>query len=280
MWSRRSRLAGVVAAVALAAAATTAAAVVAPGPARAEPAPWPRRAVDRPLRLAPGMVEVRLAAELSLSAGAVGEPVAIAPDVWVGVNRRLTLGVTHSWAARGGLGAGRGLCLGATAEVADGGCPGRYDAVALDARFAIPALGDDTVGLVALDARRLSPATVALEVGVASRWRSGDLAVVVAPVLALGLARRDLGNQERVRVPVTVQWQAADRVALTLTTGFTSTADDLFGDLAIVVGAGAAVTVRDDLDLGVAAGLPRALGGAGQGGTDERYATAWLTWRR
>src|SRR5438445_223145 len=83
--------------------------------------------------LDPGVVIARATLE--------GAPLSIAPDLWIGATDRLTLGATSSEAARGWVGAGRGLCLRAGAH----GCDARFRGAPADARSPLhagaPAIG-------------------------------------------------------------------------------------------------------------------------------------------
>lgn len=233
-------------------------------------ATWPTRLIWRPLVLDAGMIEARLAGEVSLGRGALLDPVSVAPDLWVGVNRRLTVGIAHGLgedhAARPRSGAGRGVCAG-------DGCAATYGGVALDTRFH---LRGELIGRLAVDVRRFDPAVVALELGAVGRWRMGDVAVVVAPALAIGLHRRDLANREDAALPVTVQWQAARRVAVEAGIGLRGPVDDFFGALEVPVHAGVVVVPHRDVDVGASFGLPDPLGADGPA---ARHAVLWIAWR-
>jgi len=211
---------------------------------------WPRRLIWRPLVLDCRMIEARLAATAAAA-------VSIAPELWVGVNRRLTVGITHP--------AG-GVCL---------DCDRAYDAATAEARFHLRGAerGFELAGRFAIAAHRLAPATVAIELGAIARMRQGDVAVVTAPTLSIGLTRRDLDNRERIALPVTLQWQATGWFALELGSGLAGPVEGLFGALEVPLRAGAILSPRRDLDLGFTGGLPDAFA------TDEAEATAFVAWR-
>lgn len=206
---------------------------------------WPRRLIWRPLVLDCHMLEARVSAR-------AGTDVAVAPDLWFGVNRRLTVGVVH----RGGV------CV--------SGCDDRYRDVAAEARFH---LRGDAAGVFAIQARDLDPATTSLALGAITRWRSGDVAVVAAPALQLGLTRRDLDNRERLSVPVTLQWQATGWLAFELGAGIAGPIDGFFGAPEASLRAGVTASPRRDLDVGLGTALPDAFASA------DGEATAWLAWR-
>ena len=135
-------------------------------------------------------VEVRSALELGLHA-----PRSLALDVWAALNERLVLGLTTSHAARRQLGAGRGLCLvrctDRLPDVLPADDPYRFAGVAAEAqlRFA-----PGSTGRVAIDTTRFAPTPAALELGLDLEKHYRIYDVVVAPVVRVGLVRRDLDD--------------------------------------------------------------------------------------
>lgn len=193
--------------------------------------------------------------ELSLSKDAAFEPVSLAPDLWYGVNPKLTVGLVHSGRAAAGFfgGAGDGLCL--TGE--DHGCAKVYDSTGLLARYHLK----DGPFTVALDGgllvRSYDPFTVALKLGIAGRWQRGKLALDLAPNLAFGLSERDSGNTEQLDVPVTLSYAVAPRLALALQSGVATPVEDLIDNVVIPLSAGGQVLVNDKLFVDVVFSLPR-----------------------
>src|SRR5689334_22206982 len=61
-------------------------------PARAAP----DDIVSRPLVLAPGGWKAELVIEVDAAAGAIARPLSIAPDIWWGLMRDITIGLIHS----------------------------------------------------------------------------------------------------------------------------------------------------------------------------------------
>jgi hypothetical protein len=210
---------------------------------------WPRRLIWRPLVLDCGMVEARLAAT-------AGDEPSLQPALAYGVNRRLTLAVTHA----------RGVCP---------GCDRVYDDATVDARFHLRGAerGLELAGRFAVAARRLSPATTAVELGAIARFRAGDVAVVAEPSLSIGLTRRDLDNRERASIPVTLQWQATAWFALSFGTGLAGPVEGLIGALELPLRAGVVATPLRSLDVGFTGGFADAFA------TDEASATAFVAWR-
>ncbi|MEP6859327.1 MAG: hypothetical protein ABJE66_01830 [Deltaproteobacteria bacterium] len=107
----------------------------------------------------------------------------LALDAYYDLNARFRLGLTTSSAARYELGAIRGLCLHSCAT----------DFAGLAAETEIRA-SDHVVGRAAIDSSRFAPTAAALELGFAAHYEFDRWDLVVAPVLRIGIARRDLAN--------------------------------------------------------------------------------------
>ena len=137
-----------------------------------------------------GDVEVRAALELGLHA-----PRSLALDAWAALNERFVLGLTTSHAARHQLGAGRGLCVARCGDrlpaVLPADDPYRFAGVAAEARFAF---APGATGRFAIDTTRFAPTPAALELGLDLAGRRDAYEIVVAPVIRIGLVRRDLDD--------------------------------------------------------------------------------------
>ena len=89
---------------------------------------WPLQVTKRPLVLAPGMLELAgNTVRVSLSKDFVGDPISLAPSLFYGINKKLSVGITHD----------TGIC------VAGDLCDKTYNDLALGARYfdASPAAG-------------------------------------------------------------------------------------------------------------------------------------------
>ncbi len=167
------------AALALAAAWASAAFAQAAAPA-AGLETWPLEITHRPLTLARGMVEVSGALNVQLSDGSVGQPISIAPSVYVGVTDRLTVGVRHFV----------GLCVTGAAN----GCPSVYDDLSLDALVALAHGGwADLAAGAALNLAPLHDPALGLsgEGRLVARFGAGPVALAVVPTLSVGFTGRD-----------------------------------------------------------------------------------------
>ena len=117
-------------------------------------------------------------------AGELGEDTqSLALDGWYDVNDRFRLGLTTSTDARHELGAGRGLCL--------NDCDTRFGGLAAETQIRV---GSNLIGRAAIDTTRFAPTAAAIELGIDARYASGRYAALIAPILRLGIARRDLAN--------------------------------------------------------------------------------------
>ncbi len=234
-----------------------------------------------------GIVNVEIG--INLSTDAVGKPIAIAPDIWYGVNDKLTVGLIHSVVGATGVQglqgiAGTGLCL--TGE--DNGCGKFYDFVGIDARYT---LKQDAKLALALDgglfATSFDPFQLALKVGVTGRYKLGEkLGLEFAPNIFFGVTERDGGgtvgastNKETLALPVGVGFGLNDKISLLAQLALTLPFEDA-GDLytlGLALGGSYAVNKQLSIRLGFAlpilvTGLKDAMGDS-VGGVDFRSLT-------
>lgn len=201
---------------------------------------------------------VSAALEISLSKDAAFSPISLAPDIWYGVDRALTVGLVHSSRAVGGFlgGAGDSLCVNGDDGRGGSRCPGFYDRVGLLARYHLLGRGPLTVaadgGLVF---RSFDPFALSLKLGAAARWQRGKLAVDVVPNLFVGLSDRSHGNRELLNVPVSVTYAVTPRIAAAGQLGMTAPLQDFRREVVIATSVGAQLLVKDLL-VDVAFSLP------------------------
>ena len=209
--------------------------------------------------LAQDSVEVSASIESNLSVRAVNSPWSIAPDVYIGANRWLTVGITTSARSLSmldlGLGGSYGVCLTSVAH----GCARVYDNVAFDARAKLR----DGALAVAVRMRAvmasMQPERPSLRVGAFVRAHSGRLAIVADPQLQLGLDHRDLGNRDWLRIPVWLSVQPARGVALSLRTGIEGELPT-FADTYVIPVAAQIEVVFGHVSVAAVAGYPSLLG--------------------
>lgn len=207
---------------------------------------WPMPITERPLTLAPGMLEVRGdTLRVSLSEDAIGKPISLAPDIYVGIDRNLTVGLTHRI----------GVCLTPGEE---NGCATAYNDVGAEALYSFMHGGNLQLALRGgITVPQFSPFTAGVEGGAIARVHGGKVAVVIEPSLYVGLAGRSAdGDLERIPakeildVPVAFQYQLQPQTALIVTSGLRESLRDFGDSYEIPLGLGANLALNHRLDLG------------------------------
>lgn len=231
------------------AAAWLAAAPVAAEPAEAvhpDPNLWPMEVNQRPLTLAPGMVEVRGDTfRTNLSDDAVAEPVSFAPDLYVGIDENFTAGLKHRV----------GLCFTPGEE---SNCPTPYHDAELEATYGFMHGGTMQLALRGSFAMpRFDPFVGGFRGGALARLRVGGAALVAEPSVYTGVIGRSEESathaspvRETLDLPVTIQYQAHDQTAIFATAGFHETFRDFGDQYEIPVGLGAVFAVNHRIDVG------------------------------
>lgn len=198
-------------------------------------ADWPIRFVDRPLVLGPSMFELRGdTLRLNLSKDAVGDPISLAPDLYFGLDERVTIGLFHDV----------GICI------SGDGCTTVYNDFGVEGLYSL--LYEGAVSMaVRLGAtfNPLDPFVGGLHVGLPVRVSGGDLAVLFDPRLYVGIFERDL-RKEFLDVPVQLQYQLTDQNALLVTSGVRGPLDGFGDSVQVPVGVGAVVALSRRVDIG------------------------------
>jgi hypothetical protein len=199
-------------------------------------ADWPIRFVDRPLVLGPSMFELRGdTLRLNLSKDAVGDPISLAPDLYYGIDERITIGIFHDV----------GICISG-----DGCGDSVYNDFGIEGLYSL--LYEGPVSMAArlgVTFNPLDPFVGGLHLGLPLRVKGGDLAVLVDPRIYFGIFERDR-KKEFVDVPVQLQYQLTDQNALLVTSGVRGPLDG-FGDaVEVPVGVGAVVALSRRVDIG------------------------------
>ena len=230
--------------------------------------------VARPLVLAPGQVAAQVVLETSLAARERFSPLTLAPDAWVGLTPRLTVGLVHSDASLDRVTFGASLCV----RTSDTACPRVYHGSGLDARYLAWTDGAFAVAPRArLILRDIDPAKPATTVGALAAWHRGRWGLTADPYLQLGLANTDRGNRAELVVPIYVALQPACRWALTLQTGYAADVAVWKDGFHIPVAIAATWRATPHLDVGAQLGLTSALGPQ----NNVKDSEAWLVvgWR-
>ncbi len=197
---------------------------------------WPLQLTKRPIVLASGMLEIAgETVRVNLSENAVADPISLAPSVYYGVNKKLSVGVTHN----------RGICVSGDA------CDKAYNELALLALYSVMGRGNfHLAGVGGLAIPSLSdPTAVGMNAGVSAKIMAGKVALVVTPVLYVGFTERD-ALEDNVVIPVSLQFQAHHQTAVTLDSGIAGSLSG-FGDAyAVPVGLSALFSANGKLDFG------------------------------
>ena len=195
---------------------------------------WPFALGDRPLTLSGGMIELRGdTLRINLSDGAAGDPISLAPDLFYGVNNKLTVGLTHEI----------GICLNNDCGYNDFGFEAIYGLAKMSG-FAIAAQG----GLIFPST---DPFGTGIRLGLVTRLSASKLSVVIEPKLYIGFVGRSDVRKEVLDIPVEIQYQAIPKATVQVFTGLTNGTFDGFGDNAqIPLGIGATYVVIRRFDVG------------------------------
>jgi hypothetical protein len=177
----------------------------------------PRDLVTRPLVLAPGELEARLVAELSLRRAAFAAPISLAPVVWFGVAPRWTVGAVHSAQSLGLIDDGATLCFRGRPPY---GCDRTYNGSGVDVRWSWREGSLAAAPRARLVLRDVDPWKPAVTAGALVRWTRGRFAIASDPYLRLGLANLDRGNRAALVVPVWLAVQPTCRWLVALHAGW------------------------------------------------------------
>jgi hypothetical protein len=219
---------------------------------------------QRPLTNPAGTVTINGAIDLNLSKNAVLKPIYVTPNIYYGVTDQLTLGIVHGYWEDIFQGGG-GLCLGGQER----NCFKAYNNVTLDGLYSLLRQADfDLAAHAGFDFRNIDQKFLGLHLGVALKYTSGPLAIVLDPSLGVGLNKRDYGNKESLTIPVRLGYQASATVAAFLDTGIGGPTSGFSDSYQIPVGVGALVAVAPIADVGAKFEF-RNLGGKGHSADDR-----------
>jgi hypothetical protein len=249
---------------------------------------WPLEVVNRPLTLAAGMAEIGGdTLRIGISGGEAfdaWEPILLAPELRYGLSGQLQIGITHTFHS---FFPPAGFCLSGV----ENGCPKGYNAVGLEAEYALTRGGN--VNLSArggLSSGRFDPDfALGLTAGLEIRFRGGPIAVVIDPNVYLGVVERDTfpygmgddSHPDYLFVPVTIQYQFNTQAMFYLVSGMNAPFKDM-GDLyQIPAGLGTSYALNNRMDAGLELNFANVAGkdfGSNEK-FDERYIIARIAIR-
>jgi hypothetical protein len=201
-------------------------------------ASWPVSLTRRPLVLAPGMLEVSGDTMIvNLSSGEAGDPINLAPDIYYGINRQLTVGIDHR----------RGFCI-------SSGCSTSYEDLSLYALYSLMHGGSfDLAVLGGPGLPYLDDFAMGANVGARAKLMVGSIAVVAGAELYVGIIGRDELKPDTegwVRIPVEVQVQLQKQSAVIVSFGLNGPLNGYGSNIEIPIGVGALFALNNRLDLG------------------------------
>jgi hypothetical protein len=212
--------------------------------------------VTRPLVLDPGQLVARVAVELGISTGRYLRPLSIAPDAWVGVTPRLTVGLIHSNASIDQVAAGGSLCFRGDAL----SCDHVYRGSGLDVRWGLRDGAVTVVPRARLLVRDIGPWKPAATLGALVRWTQGRIAITGDPYLRLGLANLDRGNRAALVLPIWLGIQPGAGVLVSLHTGWDSELATWRDGWHVPLALELVARANEHLDLGITAGFRQLIG--------------------
>lgn len=229
---------------------------------------------NRPITLRAGGIRIDGDLVINMSSGGVFKPVHIVPNLYYGVNDKLTVGLAHNAFSDTWPFIGRGLCITGSSN----GCLNAYNNLSLDALFSFMRQpGLEVAGHGGFDINSLEdPFTMQLRLGAQIKFANGPLGIIADPAFTIGLTNRD-GNKEGILVPLRVGFQATPELNVGLMTGIAGPVDG-FGDFyAIPLGVAGNYALSSQLDLRASFVFPNL---AGQDGTgDARILTLGAAFR-
>ncbi len=246
----------------------------------------PSRSIPK-LTLARGGLQIDGIFLTNLSAGDIGEPISVSPDIWYGLNDVMTFGLVHSLHGTTGfwgidtLGGPRGTSLCLTSQ--SGNCAEIYSNFAFLLRYSIVSVGNLHIGATGgLIANTFDPLAISVKVGAQFRGALGErLLLELTPSLFVGVTERSSGNIERATLPVTSTFSLDDRLAVLFQAGIIFSFENAADNVAIPVSLGGSYSITESIGVTGVFSFPALFGGDSvtSSGFDGRALTLGLHWR-
>lgn len=233
----------------------------------------PSDLVARPLVLEEHGVNAELVIETNLAHATFARPLSFAPDVWVGITPRLTLGIIHSDLSVDRIDVGASICARRDGFL----CDAVYRGGGLDALYGLLTGHFDLAAHARFLIRDLEPVKPALTLGTTARWHRGRYAITTDPYLQLGLGNNDRGNRAELWVPVVFAVQPTCRWVVELHSGWNSDLAEVGDGWHIPVALGVRAMATSHLELGGELGFTSLLGP--QNNPKQRVGFVTIGWR-
>jgi hypothetical protein len=209
------------------------------------------------LVLAPDEIATRITVEVELARGLRGTPTSVAPDLWLGLGSRLTVGIIHSNASLSRIDRASSFCFGHDDVY---GCDRTYHNAGAEARYL---LRDGSLAVAAHTRfliRDVDPWKPAVTAGAAVRWSHGRWTLSSDPYLRIGIANTDRGNRTNVMLPLVAALRVIARTEVAVHTGYDSDVKVWHDGFHIPLALTARAIVTDHVELGVTGGFTSAFG--------------------
>ena len=243
-------------------------------------------AADKPretMTMPKGKLVVNGFIEINLSENAAFKPVSITPDVWYGVNDKLTLGLAHSSIAATGFvgGVADSLCITGRTR----GCAKVYRNVGAKVRYRLKMPWTLDTGLLFPSVSQ--PTLVDLQAGAIGRWRFKKVVVEFQPNLVIALnSRTDAGDavqgrSQRLNLPGTVGYTVSPKVELNAQLGLSVPTSKPGNFFTIPFAIGGRYVYKPNISFGLMFALPALLSGSAlTGGVTTRTLILGVTYAR
>jgi hypothetical protein len=234
----------------------------------------PSDLITRPLVLYEHQVAAEVVIESNLASGSnFARPFSIAPDLWVGITPRLTLGIIHSDPSVDRIASGASICVRRDELL----CDKPYRGGGLDGLYGILVGQIDLAAHARLLIRDLDPVKPALTLGGTARWHHGRFAITSDPYLQLGLGNNDRGNRAELWLPIVFAMQPMCRWIFEFHTGWNSDLAEANDGWHIPAALGVRAMATPRLELGGELGFTTILGP--QNTAKQRVAFVTIGWR-
>lgn len=219
-------------------------------------APDGQYAVMRGVQSPAGMFSARILLDINLSAGLVGKPISLAPDLYYGVSDKLQIGLLHQGPLGWQTPPGPGLCLTGT----DNGCPKVYDNVGLDLMYGLSFGKAHISAHASFFIDSIDATATSLALGFAGKLHfSEKAALVFDPKIAIALNDRG-ANDDVLYIPLELEYQIGVLTTFKVLTGIHGDLSS-FGDVyQVPVGIGVMRNLNKHFDLGARFSFDNLLG--------------------
>lgn len=210
-----------------------------------------------------GKFQASVIVETNLAKQKAGKPISVAPDLWIGLADRLTVGIYHSGRAATGFlsGFGTGLCFrDGMSGICKAGLGDVYSFAGGEMRIGLTEGTLATAFVAGGNVRFIDPdKIISAKAGFLARIHTKRLAVELSPMAFIGANKRKVMgvafNKDLIFVPLTIFLRFAPRLSLALQAGVTFEAKKAGDTYEIPAAAGLSWWVTPHFAIDAAFGL-------------------------